>query len=223
MGDGNGIPITYTGSSTLFTPTKDFYLHNILCAPHIKRNLILVSKFCNQNRTSIEFFPSFFVVKELNTGAPLVRGQNRNDLYEWSTSRYQPPSALTATTKPNYYRWHQRLGHPHFRVLQDILERHSLPCLGNPNFQFCNSFNCNKSRRLPFGHISLKSSHPLEIIFVDVWGPSPILLLIRSYITLSLSITIPSIRGSTLSNLNMRSLPFSPLSNHSLKITLIKR
>ncbi|OIT26404.1 retrovirus-related pol polyprotein from transposon tnt 1-94, partial [Nicotiana attenuata] len=65
MGDGNGIPITHTGSSTLFTPTKDFYLHNILCAPHIKRNLISVSKFCNQNRTSIEFFLSFFVVKEL--------------------------------------------------------------------------------------------------------------------------------------------------------------
>nr|XP_016434631.1 PREDICTED: uncharacterized protein LOC107760990 [Nicotiana tabacum] len=103
MGDGNGIPITHIGSSTLFIPTKDFYLHNILCAPHIKRNLISVSKFCNQNRTSIEFFPSFFVVKELNTGAPLVRGQNRNDLYEWSTSRYQPPSALTATTKPSYY------------------------------------------------------------------------------------------------------------------------
>lgn len=38
----------------------------------------------------------------------------------------------------------------------------------------CNSCSCNKSHRLPFDVNTLKCSRPLQIMFSDLWGPSPV-------------------------------------------------
>ena len=73
IGDGDGIPITHVGSTIIEAPTTTFLLDNVLCAPLIKKNLLSVSQFCHQNNTSIEFFPDFFTVKDLSTGASLCR------------------------------------------------------------------------------------------------------------------------------------------------------
>ena len=86
IGDGKRIPITHSGSSTLSSLTITFTLDDVLCAPNIKRNLISVSQFCKQNNTSIEFFPNFFLVKDLSTGASLVQGQNKDNIYEWPST-----------------------------------------------------------------------------------------------------------------------------------------
>ncbi|KAL5854318.1 hypothetical protein ACOSQ4_004120 [Xanthoceras sorbifolium] len=83
VGDGQTIPITHTGCTTLKTSDKSFPLPRVLCSPHISHNLIFVSKFCTHNKTSIEFFPNYFLVKDLTTGASLVRGRNEGNLYVW--------------------------------------------------------------------------------------------------------------------------------------------
>ena len=70
IGDGSGLKITHTGSIS-FPPS--FSLSNVLCVPSIKRNLVSISKFyCNN--TYIEFFPSYFLVKDLTKGTLLLRG-----------------------------------------------------------------------------------------------------------------------------------------------------
>ncbi|KAJ0011102.1 hypothetical protein Pint_33159 [Pistacia integerrima] len=59
-------------------------------------------------------------------GASLVRGRNRNRLYEWPTSTPTPPSAhLTMTS----YLWHQRLRHP---SLSSSLSSHSAKASRKP-------------------------------------------------------------------------------------------
>lgn len=42
-------------------------------------------------------------------------------------------------------------------------------------FTLCNSCLCNKSHRQPFTRLILSSSKHLQIIFSDLWGPSPVL------------------------------------------------
>ena len=81
--DGSGLSITHTGSTSVL---PSFTLSNILCVPSIKQNIIFVAKFCRSNYTSIEFFPSHFVVKDLHMGTPLLHEKNRHDLYEWPIS-----------------------------------------------------------------------------------------------------------------------------------------
>jgi len=97
MGDGNNYPTTHTGSTQLHASNKAFQLSDALCAPTIKRNLLLVSKFCQDNLTSVEFFPFHFCVKDLNRQTPLVHGQSRDGQYEWPISPSSPsPKALVA-------------------------------------------------------------------------------------------------------------------------------
>ena len=55
VGDGNGVKITHTCLTTLPTPSRNFVLKVVLCAPTIYRNLIFVRLFCVQNKTSIGF------------------------------------------------------------------------------------------------------------------------------------------------------------------------
>ena len=65
IGDGTGLPIYCTSSTTLSTPSDTFFLSNVLYVPTIKINLISISQFCYSNNTSIEFLPSLFFVKDL--------------------------------------------------------------------------------------------------------------------------------------------------------------
>ncbi|GJY98846.1 hypothetical protein Tco_0516276 [Tanacetum coccineum] len=45
------------------------------------QNLISIAKLCKSNPVSVEFFSSHFLVKDLRTGAPLLRGENIGDVY----------------------------------------------------------------------------------------------------------------------------------------------
>ncbi|KAF3671321.1 putative U-box domain-containing protein 9-like [Capsicum annuum] len=92
MGDGKIIPITHTGSTRIQASKSAFKFADTLCAPLIKKNLISVAKFCQDNLTSIEFFPYTFVVKDLHTLKPLVQGRNKNGLAH-SNSNDQVPAA----------------------------------------------------------------------------------------------------------------------------------
>ncbi|GAB2283786.1 hypothetical protein Dimus_039626 [Dionaea muscipula] len=186
VGNGNTASITHSGLATLNANNHSFHLNNVLCAPTIQRNLISVSQFCAQNNTFIEFFPDSFLVKDLTTGASLVRGRSKDNLYEWpsNSSSFQAqqqrssPLANTAhcpspaTTADS---WHHRLGHPSSRVLRQTITFNNLPMSGHINtMSSCNACLCNKSHKLPFNVSSLQYSKPLEILFMDVWGPAPI-------------------------------------------------
>ena len=42
IGDGIGLHITHSGTTSLSTPSNSFTLHNILCVPYMKRNLLIL-------------------------------------------------------------------------------------------------------------------------------------------------------------------------------------
>ncbi|KAL6311733.1 hypothetical protein AAG906_020728 [Vitis piasezkii] len=149
LGNGLGLEITHTGSSKLLATSKSFCLSNVLCVPSIKQNLISVSKFCKTNNTSIEFFPSSFVIKDLKTGARLTQGRSKDDVYD------------RVSVKTSLANWHHRLGHPSSRIFQFLIRKHNLQIYPIDH-------------KLPFGVSSLRSRGPLDLVYSDVWGPSPI-------------------------------------------------
>ncbi|WKA01579.1 hypothetical protein VitviT2T_019853 [Vitis vinifera] len=181
LGDGSGLEITHTGSSKLPATSKSFCLSNVLCVPSIKQNLISVSKFCKTNNTSIEFFPSSFVIKDLKTGARLTQGRSKDDVYEWpwpnkGNTLGTSPKQACVSVKTSLANWHHRLGHPSSRIFQFLIRKHNLQIYPTESFHnfFCESCLCNKSHKLPFGVSSLRSRGPLDLVYSDVWGPSPI-------------------------------------------------
>ena len=101
---------------------------------------------------------------------------NRGNVYEWPSPTISPKSSphVFITTKVSFNHWHRRLGHPALKILKNVVSSHSLP-VSETTFDFCNSYLCNKSHWLPFEISSLTSSWPLELIYIDVWGPAPVI------------------------------------------------
>lgn len=172
IGDGSGLAITHMGSTHFSNPSTNFNLNNVLCVPKASHNLISDAKFCQQNNVYVEFHPFSFFVKDLKTGATLMCGPTSGDLYTLQPSLPTPPTKLHASRSTDTL-WHARLGHPSPKKLHQALKTF-LPSNSHILSSTCNSCFLNKSHKLPFHESSIKTSTPLELIFSDVWGPSPI-------------------------------------------------
>jgi histone deacetylase 1/2 len=71
-------------------------------------------------------------------------------------------------------RWHRRLGHPSFRIVERVLRNYKLPCSFDLNKDVvCDACQRAKSHQLPYPISTSVSSYPLELIFSNVWGPAP--------------------------------------------------
>ena len=64
IGNGLGLSVKHISSTKLSTPTSSFILHDVLHVSHITKNLISVHKFTTDSNTSIEFHPTYFIVKD---------------------------------------------------------------------------------------------------------------------------------------------------------------
>jgi histone deacetylase 1/2 len=174
VGDGTGLKITHTGNSIIHTSVKPLHLKQVLCVPKIQSNLLSVSKLCQSNGCSVEFFPNSFVVKDLKSGQALLQGPLKQDLYHLSIAfcPSSPPQALH-TSIQSASTWHHKLGHHSFKIIKHLIGSHHLP-IKLPPSQECNSCYCAKSHKLPFSDHHLTSSKPLELLYSDVWGPAPV-------------------------------------------------
>jgi hypothetical protein len=70
--------------------------------------------------------------------------------------------------------WHRRLGHPAFRTVCRILSQFGLFFSSNKSAALCSTCLQSKSHQLAFPSSNSVSSRPLDLIFSDVWGPSPV-------------------------------------------------
>ena len=174
--DGAGLSIKNIGSATLSTPANSFTLNKLLHVPHIQKNLISVSQFTSDNNVYLEFHSSSFLVKDEATGRILLRGKPKDGLYIF-------PTSISPTNHPQTYLsqrapldvWHCRMGHPSYQTVRHLVSKFSLPTSSNKIPSICSACQQGKSHRLLFSSSQSISTHPFELIFSDVWGPSPIM------------------------------------------------
>ena len=134
IGNGQGLPITHTGSASLSTPSSSFRLNNVLNVPTACANLLSVSQFAKDNSVFFEFYSNYFFIKDLFTGRILHRGPLKHGLYPLflsSTSSSSAHAFLGERTSTS--NWHNRLGHPNFRIIRQVLSTFNLPIQENKN------------------------------------------------------------------------------------------
>ena len=168
--------VKHIGSTQLSTPTSSFILLDVLHVPHITKNLISIHKFTNDTNTFIEFHPTHFIVKDCTTKKVLLCGLSKDGLYLFPSTFNKIPLSLSAFVgeRTSLDQWHSRLGHPAFCVVRHVLSRFSLPFSSNKIVHPCSACFSSKSKQLPFALSYTQINFPLELIFTDVWGPSPI-------------------------------------------------
>lgn len=81
IGDGSGLSVSHVGSLSFASPNRVFHLHDTLCVPTIKKNLISVHHFAKHNNVYLEFHPSHFLVKDQITGVTLLKGECEDGVY----------------------------------------------------------------------------------------------------------------------------------------------
>jgi transposase InsO family protein len=173
VGNGKGLPVAHIGTTSLSTPHSSLILKDVLHVPQITKNLVSVQKFTSDTNTFFEFHPDYFLVKDRPTRKLLLHGLSNNGLYSFSSATpHSPPSAFLGE-RTSIDGWHSRLGHPAFPVVSRIISRFGLPA-SNKGHSSCSACLSSKSKQLPFSLSINRVSKPLELIYTDVWGPSPI-------------------------------------------------
>ncbi|GJT77324.1 retrovirus-related pol polyprotein from transposon TNT 1-94 [Tanacetum coccineum] len=174
LGNGKTLSISHTSHTTIPTLSRSLNLKNVLRVPQLRNHLVSVAKLCRNNDVSVEFFRFHFFVKDLRTGARLMRGVNINDIYYASPIPGHSLMQLNSSTKTSgsLLSWHHKFGHPSIKVLKLLLNNLGLDYNKMSNVLFhCDACSLNKSHKMPFGENSFKETKPLELIYSDVWGP----------------------------------------------------
>jgi hypothetical protein len=202
-----GMEITRIGTSFIPTSGHNLVLNNVLHFPSTHKNLISVHHFTLDNDTYIEFHPFFFLIKDRKTRQVLLQGPCRGGLYPLPPSTSKFRKLVFHAIKIPIDRWHSRLGHPSHDIVRCVISKNSLPCAtsDNSSSSVCDACACAKAHQLPYQLSSSTSFAPLQLIFSDVWVIQLNPLVTKDTMFLSLT-TIVSLRGSTYSVTNLRSI-----------------
>ena len=176
LGDGSALQISHSGSGSLPSYTKPFFINYILCVPSLDKNLISVFQLCKANDAAVIFTPTYFQVRDLQTGVLRVQGTPKHGTYEWpkTLSSTSPSLAFASIVKTTLTDWHSRLGHPALPVLQKVISKFQLPIVSNALLaKPCSACSINKMHKFPFSSSTLKSSHPLDIVYLRFMKYSP--------------------------------------------------
>ena len=80
-GNSNILPMSSIGHSALSACPKALHPHDILIMPQLTTNLQSDDKFVEDNSSLIEFNSFGYIVKDLETKIPLIKGNIHNNLY----------------------------------------------------------------------------------------------------------------------------------------------
>lgn len=178
VGNGGGLSITHTGSTSFTTPNAILHLKNILWCPQSSANLLSIQKFCKDNSCFFKLTDSYFLVKDNQTREILLQGPSVGGLYpinlkHFSKNKLQWLTAFLGA-KTSCSTWHRRLGHPHSRIFHQIISSNQLPLTTSKINEVCIDCQLAKSRQLPFPKSQTVTQSPLELVHSDIWT-SPVI------------------------------------------------
>jgi hypothetical protein len=67
VGNGARLPVTRAVDTIIPASSQPLHLRNVLVSPFLVKNLVSVRQLTRDNNISIEFDPSGFSIKDLNT------------------------------------------------------------------------------------------------------------------------------------------------------------
>ena len=122
-----------------------------------------------------EFYPTHCTVKNQVTKEILLQGILKEGNYVFSTlQRSLPPTIQHTTTGSSSIVpldvWHARMGHVALNTVKRALYASNIGV--KMNSFFCDSCVIAKIHQLPYHVSNTQYMKPLEMIFIDIWGPA---------------------------------------------------
>jgi hypothetical protein len=108
------------------------------------------------------------------SGTTLFHDKHSQGLYSLSHLQSSSSPSAFMGIRISLDGWHSRLGHPSLRIVRQVVSQNNLALQRSSAYSVCHACQLGKSHRLPFHLFPTVSSHPLDLVFLDGWGPSPI-------------------------------------------------
>ena len=121
VGDDARLPISCVGHTTLSSKHGDLALHDVLVILELKKNS--VGKLTQDNSCVFECDSYGFKIKEKYTGQIIATGHKRQGIYALDCGGAVQALAAIKSGKALADIWHQRLGHPHSKLLHVLASK----------------------------------------------------------------------------------------------------
>jgi hypothetical protein len=108
-------------------------------------------------------------VKDQQTKAILMVGPSERSVHVMRSYPRQASMAMTSTMNE----WHTCLDHPYIHKL-NTLAKNNLISITDSTLDPCSSCQLGKLSHVHLAAVPHHSTAPFEIIFSDVWGPTPV-------------------------------------------------
>lgn len=169
--DGSKIPVLHKGTVIL---NDQIILRTVLHVPDFRFHLISVTQLCKDLNCNLIFSDSKCFLQDHSQKRQLMLlGNMIYGLYSVQISP-QVTGSTKATGLFSHFQtevqlWHLRLGHLPFSQMKLVTPQLNISdCINTTICQVCPAARqCRKS----FPHSSIKTTSPLELLHVDVWGP----------------------------------------------------
>lgn len=138
---------------------------NILHFPEITNNILFVYQFTLHNDIFVEFHPFFCLVKDIKTKQVLLRDEHKDALY---LLHHHKKFFTFFGAKSSHITWHNHMGHPHFKTLQNVINKYRLLVTHKLSHYLCDACCLSKSHKLSFKISLHKSSKPLDLMHSDI-------------------------------------------------------
>jgi len=181
--------------------------HQSSSSIHITKNLLSVSQFALNNDVLFEFHPHQFFLKKVGHQGDPSREMLRNGMYVFSNViPFSPPTVNTTTISHANDTYNARFGHVHASVIHRIM--HHCNIAFSVKKIFCDSCILGKHHQLPFTDLHTLYTTPLQLIYIDIWGPSSIASSNGSYYYISFLIPTLNTHGFISYIINVMLLRF---------------
>ena len=171
-----------TVHTTINGVDKFFKLQNVLYVPHLRRNLISVSRLTEKHVAIIHVRNECKMITQDGVGRILMTGIKDDGLWRLDISSVTPSSTTNLASvassglSSSLQRWHTRLGHASVRTIREMSSRETV--IGLPSFSKATSIICpgcvhGKIHRRPFPVNTERKRVALPSLFfhTDVAGP----------------------------------------------------
>uniref|UniRef100_A0A803KVP7 Uncharacterized protein n=1 Tax=Chenopodium quinoa TaxID=63459 RepID=A0A803KVP7_CHEQI len=174
---GDSASISHTGNVSL---CNSLNLHNVLCVPKFRYNLLSVPKLTKDSQCEVNFYGTHCVIRDVVSKKIRGIGKAKNgmyylvneplgaDLMSQAQNTHNYLAAQSDTGSVPFAVWHHRLGHASVKKLQYI------PCVKKTikeNSQICVTCPMAKFTKLPYQLSESHAAEPFELIHMDIWGP----------------------------------------------------
>ena len=150
-------------------------IENVLLVDGLKHNLISISQLCDIGY-KVLFDKKECTIIDSKTNEVIFTGNRKNNVYKIKFS-YKPNKVISclSTSNDEKWLWHRRLGHASMSQLSKLFKNECV--VGLPKLDFQKDKLCDACQFEKQSKSSVSTTKPLELIHMDLFGPSKTLSL----------------------------------------------